>query len=47
MTDMMRPLNNGINRDGEDNYHIAMACREPAWEFKKFNNLIDGCFCIY
>lgn len=43
---LMRPLNIGINRDGEDNYHIAMACRELQG-IKKFNNLIEDVFVYY
>ena len=43
---LMRPLNIGINRDGEDNYHIAMVCRELQG-IKKFNNLIEDVFVYY
>lgn len=43
---LMRPLNIGMNRDGEDNYHIAMACRELQG-IKKFNNLIEDIFVYY
>lgn len=43
---LMRPLNIGINRDGEDNYHIAMAWPELQG-IKKFNNLIEDVFVYY